>query len=246
MRGSGVRTIGAVLLGLVLMTSCFHRLGPEAGGDRSLWSWLKRTAAPRQKSLQEEVREAMKDFERGRYVVAFEKFQTIRDRYPTTPYALLAELKMADCKFYSGSYEEAIVLYEQFEKLHPTNEAIPYVIFQIGSAYYRMMLSPDRDQTNTRKAIEAYERLLRDYPDSPYTFEARRRIGRCRDNLAAHEYYVAHYYFRVKKYRAAYARLEYLLKIYPDTRSAPKAQRLLRKTVQKLGPEFKPAESPIP
>ena len=233
-----------LVLSLFLLTGCLHRPVGPSGEPQSFWAWLKRAAAPRPKNLLEEVQEAMREFERGRYVVAFEKFQSIRDRYPTTPYALLAELKMADCKYYSGSYEEAIVLYEQFEKLHPTNEAVPYVIFQIGSAYYRMMFSPDRDQTNTRKAIEAYERLLRQYPDSPYSLEAKRRIRRCRDNLAAHEYYVAHYYFRVKRYRAAYARLEYLLKTYPDTDTALKARSLLKKVATKVGPDWQPGQSP--
>ncbi len=183
--------------------------------------------------LQQLVERARKHFEKGYYELAEKDFEEIRDRYPDTPYALWAELKLADCKFFAERYLEAAVLYEEFEKLHPTNEAIPYVIYQIGTSYYRMMLSPDRDQTNTKKAIEAYERLIHTFPQSPYVQEARRRIARARERLAQHEFYVARYYYRTKRYRGAYYRLLYLLENYPETATAQKARPLVQAYYQK-------------
>ena len=215
----------AVFLVLLLLSACG---GPKEGG---LLSWFKKdqemeTPDP---ELSQLINRALKYYRKGFWEMAEEAFRAIRDRYPDTPYALWAELKLADCKFYSKNYLEAIVLYEEFEKLHPTNEAIPYVIFQIGTCYYKLMLSPDRDQSFTKKAIENYERLIDRFPDSPYTQEARKRIRECRERLGAHELYVAKFYFRTKRWRAAYWRLLYLLQTYPDTRAAQKAKPLAPK-----------------
>ncbi len=226
----------ALLLGIcLLLTACG---GPKEGG---LLSWFKggqKAEAP-DPQLSELINRALKYYRKGYWEMAEEAFRAIRDRYPDTPYALWAELKLADCKFYARKYLEAIVLYEEFEKLHPTNEAIPYVIFQIGTCYYKLMLSPDRDQSFTKKAIENYERLLQRFPDSPYILEARKRIKECRERLGEHELYVAKFYFRTKRYRAAYWRLLYLLQTYPDTRAAAKARPLTQKYYAKAQEETK-------
>jgi outer membrane protein assembly factor BamD len=48
-----------------------------------------------------------------------------------------------------------------------------------------------------------------------------------RNFMANHEYYVARFYERTYAYEEAKARLEYLLRQYPDTNIAPKAEMLL-------------------
>ncbi len=198
---------------LVFLVGCGAKQGPHLA----------------QEQLQKLVKRATKEYKAGQWELAEEAFREIRDRFPDSPYALWAELKMADCKFYAKEYQEAIVLYQEFEKLHPTNEAMPYVLYQIGTCYYKMLLPPDRDQSFTRKAIEAYQRLLASYPDSPYTGEVKKRIAHCREVLAAHELYVANFYHRIHYYRAAYYRLLYLLQTYPHTKAAKKAQKEVRK-----------------
>ena len=134
---------------------------------------------------------------------------------------------MADCKFWGGEYLEAVTLYKEFEKFFPTNEAIPYVIFQIGTCYYKLKKSYDRDQSFTKKAIEAYQRLLETYPQSPYTAEVKKRIKELRELLAKHELYVAKFYYKIKYYRAAYGRLLYLINNYPETSPAREARKLV-------------------
>jgi len=192
---------------------------------------VQKEAPKTEEQLQEE---ANRDFRKGRFTLAEEVFQKIKDRYPFSPYATIAELRLADCKFFKEEYEEAIPLYEEFERLHPTHSYMPYAIFQEGTCYYRLMASPDRDQSFTHKAIETYERLLRRYPDSPYSFEAKRRVRKARDRLAAHELVVAKWYIRVKQYKQALARLEGVLTQYPDTPTAQEAKTLKARVSQRL------------
>ncbi|WP_022852866.1 outer membrane protein assembly factor BamD [Thermodesulfatator atlanticus] len=226
----------AILFLCLFITACGG--GPGKGG---LLSWFKKenTVETADEELNQLVKKALHYYQKGLWEQAEEAFRAIRDRYPDTPYALWAELKLADAKFFAGNYEEAIVLYEEFEKLHPTNEAIPYVIYQIGTCYYKLKLPPDRDQSFTKKAIENYERLVKRFPDSPYTLEAQKRIEECRATLGAHELYVAKFYYRTKRYRAAYYRLLYLLETYPETKPAAKARTMVAKYYRKALEETK-------
>lgn len=204
-------------------------------------SWLRHIFSP-----QEDVEEgplapeaeltskAMHYFDIARYQLAETEFKKIRDRYPFSPYATVAELRLADCKYFQGLYEEAIPLYQEFENLHPTNEAIPYVIFQIGSCYYNLMDTPDRDQTNTYKMIEAYDRLIKRYPKNPFITEAKKRIKEGRALLAEHEWVVAQWYKRTGFIRQSVKRLENIITIYPDTPIYEKAAKELAKERLKL------------
>lgn len=177
--------------------------------------------------LGELISKAERYFTRGQYDLAYQYYEDVKNKYPGTPEAVLAELRLADIKFWSGEYLEAITLYEEFEKFYPTNEAIPYVIFQIGTCYYKLRQTVDRDPTYAKKAIETYQRLIATFPKSPYNFEAEKRIKELRELLAAHELYVAKFYYKIKYYRAAYKRLLYLIETYPETSSALQAKQLL-------------------
>jgi outer membrane protein assembly factor BamD len=85
-------------------------------------------------SAQELAWDGMDAYENGNYGKAIDKFQRLKDYYPFSKYAILAELKIADAHYQREEYEEAIFAYENFENLHPRNEATPYVIYQIQGA----------------------------------------------------------------------------------------------------------------
>ena len=39
-----------------------------------------------------------------------------------------------------------IIYHKEFEKNHPANESMPYVLFQIGRSHYRTIDTVDREQ----------------------------------------------------------------------------------------------------
>ena len=145
----------------------------------------------------------MEDYNVGKYFTAIEYFEEILDRYPFSPEATLAELKAADCNYQMGRYMEALVLYKEFEERHPTNEAIPYVMFQKGMTHYMRIDRIDRDTTGAVESIKAFNQLLRAYPDSPYSAEAKGRVASAREFLANHEFFVVDFYVRTEEYEQA-------------------------------------------
>lgn len=173
------------------------------------------------------VKKGLEEYRRGKYFVALEYFNKILDTYRFTPQALLAELKIADCSFYMGKYIEAYSYYERFEEMHPTNEAIPYVMYQKAMCYYSRIDTIDRDTSVAQKAIERFRLLLKAYPDSAYTEDARAKIQSSMEFLANHEFNVAKFYLRTDKDSQAILRLKYLITVYPKTEIAKQAKTLL-------------------
>ena len=169
------------------------------------------------KSVDELVLEASSAFMAGDYDTAVEAYTDLKDWYPFSRYAILAELKIADSYYHLEEYELAIAAYEDFERLHPRNEAIPYVIFQIGMSWFKQIDTVDRDTTPAQRSLAVFNRLNEQYPDSEYAGKTKDKIAASLSNLAGHELYVADWYLRTKKYEAAIKRYEYLVENFSGT-----------------------------
>jgi len=200
--------LAAVLAATLALTAC-------AGKQR-------RTDIP----PEELYRQAQVAVEDRDYEEARELLDQIRDQYPFSRYAVDAELLGADMAFREKKYEEAAAAYRSFEELHPTHPKAPYALYRRGISYEETTRPADRDQTSTRNAVEAFQKLLYASPDSEYAADARARLGKLRGRLAEHELYVAKYYIRRKQFDAAVQRLQGLVQDYPEAPQRDEALRL--------------------
>jgi outer membrane protein assembly factor BamD len=183
------------------------------------------------------MKEGIENYEKGYFESATTAFQKVKDRYPYSKYALEAELKMADSFYMRDLYNEAYDAYSEFEKLHPKNPKIPYVIYQRGMSQYSQVKSIDRDQSHTIEAKEEFERLVKNFPKSEYTKKAALKIRQCYIYLAKYELYVGHFYYKMEKYRTAVDRYRSLLKNYPDFGQYHEALEYIYKSREKLAEE---------
>ena len=183
--------------------------------------------------------DGMDAYEDGDYKDAIEYFQKLKDFYPFSKYAILAELKIADSHYHLDQYEEAIFAYSEFEKLHPRNEAIPYVIYQIGLCYFVQIDTIDRDQTPAAMALSTFQRLNKQFPDNQYARSGAEHLTRCYKSLAGNEYYIGEFYYKSKHYKAALNRFMAVLSIYPDVGYHQKALQYIAKCEASLTEEEK-------
>ena len=190
-----------------------------------------------EKSASELMTDGMKNFERGNYGTASESFQKLKDRYPYSRYAIIAELRMADSLYGQEEFDAAYDAYDEFEKLHPKNKDIPYVIYQKGMCNFRQVTAIDRDQSFTLRAKEEFERLVKRFPRSEYANRARKNIRECLIYLAEYELYVGHYYYKMGRYKTAMNRYTYLIHNYPDMGQYHEALEYIRKCKEKLNEE---------
>ena len=192
---------------------------------------------------EELMSEGMEDIETGNYKSAIEKFQELKDRYPYSHYAIEAELKIADTYYKKKDYDSAFHAYDEYEKLHPKDKNIPYAIYQKGMCHFKRVESIDRDQSHTLSAKDEFERIIKRFPKDDYANRARRNIRQCLIFLAEYELYVGQFYFKKGKYKAAMARLIYLISNYPDMGQYRKALEYISICKEKLA---ETAENPPP
>jgi len=192
-----------------------------------------------EKKPEELMTEGRERLEKGDYEAATEAFQNIKDKYPYSKFAVEAEMKMADSLYKRKEYDAAYVAYDDFERLHPKDRNIPYIIFRKGMCNFLQVISADRDQSHTLRAKEDFERLIKNFPRDDHVNKARRNLRECFISLAEYELYVGHYYYKMGKYRTAMGRYRYLVENYPDMGQYHEALEFLAKCKERLAEEGK-------
>ena len=159
---------------------------------------------------------AMSDFRRGNYIEAIPVFEELREKFPMSPYAVLAELRLGDCHYYKEEYIEASHFFDNFRRLHPSNPQIAYSIYMRGMCAYQQVLSKDRDQTFAEEAVEQFQQLYEIFPQSQYAGKALNRIADAKRQLAGREIFIGNFYMKKKNYAGAIERYNRALKRYPN------------------------------
>jgi outer membrane protein assembly factor BamD len=147
---------------------------------------------------------------------AISKYQDVKNKFPYSKYATMAELAIADCHFKDEAYAEAQVSYQAFKDLHPKHAQIDYVTHRLGLSYFKQLPSTiDRDLTLATSAILYFDEVVEKYPNSEFAKDAREKKIESYKMLAEKEQYIADFYFKHEQYDSALIRYESLLKKYP-------------------------------
>ena len=144
-------------------------------------------------------------------------------------------MKRAEAFFDKEEYAEAVIEYQHFLDLHRVHTLASYAQFKLGESHFKMVKTIDRDLEPVRKALEAFEKLLKDYPGNKYQEEARDRIHACHDVMAQAHYFVGTFYYRREAYLAAAHRFEAIIKQYPEMEVASDAMYDLARTYHEIG-----------
>jgi outer membrane protein assembly factor BamD len=144
-------------------------------------------------------------------------------------------MKRAESFFDKEEYAEAIIEYQHFLDLHRVHTLAPYAQFKLAESNFKMAKTIDRDMEPVRKALEGYEKLLKDYPGNKWQNDANDRIRACHDYLAQSAYFVGKYYLRRDAFLAAAKRFESIVKQYPDLDVASDAMFDLARTYHEIG-----------
>lgn len=174
-------------------------------------------------------------YHNGDYTEAIDKFKKVMEDYPLSPFAVDAELALADTYYGSSQYSDAASYYASFLSLHPGHQKAAYAMFQKGMSYLREVSTVDRDQTAAQKALLAFSDTISMYPSSVYVDKAKEMAIFLKRHLAEREFYIGNFYFKDKKYKGALARFAEILKKYPDAGISDKALYYIGKSYIGLG-----------
>lgn len=219
-----------IVIGIFILLVC-------SGCNTLKKTWNAITGNEFSASAQQLAWDGMEAYEDGDYKEGIEYFQQIKDLFPFSKYVILAELKIADSHYHLKNYDEAIFAYEEFEKLHPRNEAVPYVLYQVGRCYFDQIGTIDRDQTPAIKAYETFQRLDKQFPNDKYARSGAEHVITCVKSIAGNEYYIGVFYYKSKHYKAALHRFMAVISDFPDVGYHQKALEYIAKCENELSPQ---------
>jgi outer membrane protein assembly factor BamD len=179
-------------------------------------------------SVAEQYDLGLKFLRRGYYVKAMEQFNRIRNYHRDDPYAVLAELAIADLYYEKGEWDQARLAYMDFQRSHPRHEELDYVVYRIGMSLYRKAPKISaRDQIWTRQTVNQWTGYGTRFPDSEYREEVEEMLFECQERLAKKELVIARFYEGRDAWKAVQGRTEGLLHGWPSSEYIPEALELL-------------------
>ena len=230
-RGYARWTVGlAIAAALLLSAACSSQAGYKKIGPNS--------------TAQEIYTDERDEMDANSYDKAVPLWERLEGKAAGTPLAQQAQLEKAYAYFKSGDRASAIATLDRFEKLHPTSPAMDYALYLKGIINFNDDLGilgfiskqdlSERDQNAAKLSLQAFNDLLRRYPQSKYAEDAQKRQRYIINSLAQSEVNVARYYYSRKAYVAAINRAQSAIKDYPATPAQEEALFYLVKSYDAL------------
>ena len=152
-------------------------------------------------------------WEEGRKIL-----RTIEERLPSSAEFPKAKLLIADSFFFgsTSTFPEALVEYKSFLNYFPRHERRDYALYRVGLCHYASIENAERDQNETRRALDAFQALMKEAPGSIYAVDAKAKVTQCWRRLAEAELMVGIFYVKSFHFAGAERRIKGLLETYPE------------------------------
>jgi outer membrane protein assembly factor BamD len=224
----------------ILLLLCFCALMAGCAGKKKTQENLA------QQQVEELYTKGKNALNSGNYSFATQYFRALEASYPYGEYTEQAKLDMIFAYNKSNQTEKAVEAAENFIKLYPTHKNVDYAYYMKGVANFeRKQSSIDRFMKGGRKTIRdpkpyrdseaAFNELIKRYPQSIYSEDAKQRIIYIRNALAERELAVAQFYYDSKTYVAAVNRCKTIIYKYETSPAVEGALVLMEKTYLKMG-----------
>ena len=178
---------------------------------------------------------AQRTMQSGDYVQAAKLFDEVERQHPYSVWARHAQVMSAFNYYLANKYNDAISSGQRFLTIHPGSDEAPYAQYIIGMSYYQQIADVTRDQSVTQQATNAFNELIRRYPQSRYAADARLKLDLLNDHLAGKEMEIGRYYQRAGQWLAASYRFRSVVDQYQTTSHTPEALERLVETYLALG-----------
>ena len=159
------------------------------------------------------------ELNKKKWLTAREFFKQVVETYTGSPYRPDAKLGLGDTYLGEGTAEAMVLAINEFTEFlsfYPTNKRADYAQYKLGIAHFKQMRAPQRDQTETREAIKAFEAFVDRYPTSELMGDAKAKLRQAKDRLSTADYQVGFFYYRARWYPGAIDRLLSVIKQDPE------------------------------
>jgi outer membrane protein assembly factor BamD len=178
---------------------------------------------------------AKRQMDGGNYLAAAKLFDEVERQHPYSVWARRAQLMSAFNYYIARKYPEAVSSAQRFVTIHPGNADAPYAQYLIAMSYMEQMDDVSRDQSSTVAALNAFNDLIRRYPESRYASDGREKLALLNDHLAGKEMEIGRFYQRSEQWLASTYRFREVVDKYHSTTHGAEALERLVESYLSLG-----------
>ncbi len=204
-RIGGYARIGILLLATMGTTACAAKRGNIPTG-----------VTEPDKYLHEQGTAAMAD---RKWFTAREYFQQLVDGYPQSPLRADAKLGLGDAYLNDGSTEGKLRAEREFQEFlsyFPTHQRADYAQYKLAMTHFDQMPKAERDQTETRAALDQFAAFRQKFPNSALLPEVLAQERIARDRLSESIYKVGYFYHKARWYPGGISRFRQVLQEDPQ------------------------------
>ena len=178
---------------------------------------------------------AQRTMQQGDYETAAKLFDEVERQHPYSTWARHAQVMSAFNYYLAQKYNDAISSAQRYLTIHPGSDEAPYAQYLVAMSYYQQMADVTLDQTVTQEASDAFNELVRRYPESRYAADARLKLDLLNDHLGGKDMAIGRFYQRSGQWLAATYRFRNVIDNYQTTSDAPEALERLVECYLALG-----------
>ena len=165
----------------------------------------------------EAYNEGLKEFNNGDVFFAAKKFNEVELLYPQSIWAPRSIL-MAAYAFYSNLYfNDAIYELERFFEKYKNHPDTDYAYYLIAICHYNLIVDEKKDLGEIMKAKTYFNLLVKEYPNTDFSEDAKYKLELIEEILASKEAYLANYYLDREKWIPAMNRYKKIVNKYDTT-----------------------------
>ena len=165
----------------------------------------------------EAYNEGLKEFNNGDVFFAAKKFNEVELLYPQSIWAPRSIL-MAAYAFYSNLYfNDAIYELERFLEKYKNHPDTDYAYYLIAICHYNLIVDEKKDLGEIMKAKTYFNLLVKEYPNTDFSEDAKYKLELIDEILASKELYLANYYLDREKWIPAMNRYKKIVNKYDTT-----------------------------
>lgn len=179
--------------------------------------------------------EAAKLLKKKDYAEAATEFEKIDDEYPFSRWAAKAQTMAVYARYKREEYAKVVSNVEDFIRLNPSSEYVPYMLYMKGLTYYNQIPAIDRAQDNTQQASFVFRELIARFPDSTYAEDAKSKLSFIDEHLAGAKMSIGRYQIKSRNYVGAVISFNEVISRYRYTKQVPEAYFRLVEIYTKIG-----------
>lgn len=214
-------SLAALVLPLVVLTAC-------QGNRQDRLAYVERP-------VEQLYTAAMAQLDSGSNDRAILMFNEVERQHPYSEWARRSTLMSAYASYEDRRFDAAIETAQRYIALHPAGDGAAYAYYIIAISHFEQIVDVGRDQKTTELARDAFQDVIRRFPETDYARDATVKMDMINDHLAGKEMEIGRWYLRRNQHLSAVNRFRNVVVDYDTTSHAAEALHRLVETYLSLG-----------